>query len=153
MEVDGADSFRIRSYRNAASAIESHPEPISQIIANPERSVTEIPGIGKGIASVLGEIEQRGSFERRDEMLVKYPPTALELLHIQGLGPRVSACCSITIVVRASTIWNGCAASRNFATCRAWARSWKRKCCDRSSRTASVRDGICSISRQALPRN
>jgi DNA polymerase (family 10) len=88
MEVDGADSFRIRSYRNAASTIESHPEAISQIVANPERSVTEIPGIGKGIAAILVEIEQRGSFERRDEMLVKYPPTALELLHIQGLGPK-----------------------------------------------------------------
>jgi DNA polymerase (family 10) len=88
MEVDGADSFRIRSYRNAAGAIESYPEPISQILKDPARKVTEIPGIGKGIASVLGEIEQRGSFERRDEMLEKYPPTALELLHIQGLGPK-----------------------------------------------------------------
>src|ERR1700735_4661941 len=88
MEVDGADSFRIRSYRNAAGVIESHPEAISTILANPERSVTEIPGIGQGIAAVLAEIEQRGSFERRDEMLQKYPPTALELLHIQGLGPK-----------------------------------------------------------------
>ena len=58
MEVDGADSFRIRSYRNAAGAIESYPEPISQILKDPTRKVTEIPGIGKGIASVLGEIEQ-----------------------------------------------------------------------------------------------
>ncbi len=88
MEVDGADSFRIRSYRNAAGVIESHPEAISAIVANPERSVTEIPGIGKGIAAILGEIEQRGGFERRDELLEKYPPTALELLHIQGLGPK-----------------------------------------------------------------
>ena len=37
---------------------------------------------------MLAEIEQRGSFERRDEMLGKYPPTALELLKIQGLGPK-----------------------------------------------------------------
>jgi DNA polymerase (family 10) len=88
MEVDGADSFRIRSYRNAAGVIESHPEAISAILANPDRSVTEIPGIGKGIAAILAEIEQRGSFERRDEMLEKYPPTALELLQIQGLGPK-----------------------------------------------------------------
>jgi DNA polymerase (family 10) len=88
MEIADEDSFRIRSYRNAAGVIESHPEQISAILKNPERKVTDIAGIGKGIALVLAEIEQRGSFERRDEMLGKYPPTALELLKIQGLGPK-----------------------------------------------------------------
>ncbi|HWZ31194.1 MAG TPA: DNA polymerase/3'-5' exonuclease PolX [Bryobacteraceae bacterium] len=88
MEIAGEDSFRIRSYRNAAAAIESYPEQISAILKDPERKVTDIPGIGKGIAAVLGEIEQRGSFERRDEMLEKYPAGALELLKIQGLGPK-----------------------------------------------------------------
>jgi len=88
MEVAGEDSFRIRSYRNAASAIESYPESISSILKDPERKVTDIAGIGKGIAAILEEIEQRGSFERRDEMLEKYPESALELLKIQGLGPK-----------------------------------------------------------------
>ena len=88
MEVAGEDSFRIRSYRNAAGVIEGHPESVSSIVKNPERKVTDIPGIGKGIAAVLDEIEQRGSFERRDEMLEKYPASALELLKIQGLGPK-----------------------------------------------------------------
>ncbi len=88
MEVAGEDSFRIRSYRNAASVISSHPERIADIICNPERKVTEIPGIGKGLAFVLAEICQRGSFDRRDEMLAKYPASALELLKIQGLGPK-----------------------------------------------------------------
>src|ERR1700689_4453907 len=88
MEVAGEDSFRIRSYRNAAGVIEGHPESISSILKNPDRNVTDIPGIGKGIAAVLQEIEQRGSFERRDEMLEKYPASALELLKIQGLGPK-----------------------------------------------------------------
>src|ERR1700685_4428703 len=88
MEVAGEDSFRIRSYRNAAGVIEGHPESISSILKNPDKKVTDIPGIGKGIAAVLQEIEQRGSFERRDEMLEKYPSEALELLKIQGLGPK-----------------------------------------------------------------
>lgn len=88
MEVAGEDSFRIRSYRNAAGAIEGHPESIAAIVKDPERKVTDIPGIGKGIAAILAEIEQRGSFERRDEMLEKYPVGALELLKIQGLGPK-----------------------------------------------------------------
>src|SRR5262245_32311341 len=88
MEVDGADGFRIRSYRKAAGVIEWHPESISAVLADPERKVTDIQGIGKGIAGVLAEIEQRGSFDRRDEMLTKYPASTLELLHIQGLGPK-----------------------------------------------------------------
>jgi DNA polymerase (family X) len=88
MEIADEDSFRIRSYRNAATAVEGYPESVSAILGTPEKKVTDIPGIGKGIASVLAEIEQRGSFERRDQMLERYPPTALELLHIQGLGPK-----------------------------------------------------------------
>ncbi len=88
MEIAGEDGFRIRSYRNAASVIDGYPERIGDILSNPERKVTDIPGIGKGIAAILHEIVARGSFERRDQMLEKYPPTALELLKIQGLGPK-----------------------------------------------------------------
>ena len=88
MEIAGEDGFRIRSYRNAAATIEGLPERIDDILKDPTRSVTGVPGIGKGIASALNEIAARGSFERRDEMLAKYPPTALEMLQIQGLGPK-----------------------------------------------------------------
>src|SRR5436305_8526991 len=88
MEVAGEDGFRIRSYRNAASVIISHPERVVDIVCSPDRKVTDIPGIGKGLAFVLAEICKRGSFDRRDEMLSRYPASALELLKIQGLGPK-----------------------------------------------------------------
>ncbi len=88
MEIAAEDGFRIRSYRNAATVIESYPENISEIVKKPERKVTDISGIGKGIASILTEIVERGSFEKRDLLLQKYPPSALELLKIQGLGPK-----------------------------------------------------------------
>ena len=88
MEIGAEDGFRIRSYRNAASTIESYPERIEDILRNPERNVTEIPGIGKGMAAVLHEIAERGSFEKRDALLQKYPPSLLELLRIQGLGSK-----------------------------------------------------------------
>ncbi len=88
MEIAGEDGFRIRSYRNGASAIEGYPESISAILANPERKVTDVPGIGKGLAAVLQEIDKRGSFDKRDELLLKFPPAALEFLKIQGLGPK-----------------------------------------------------------------
>lgn len=88
MEIAGEDSFRIRSYRNGASAIEGYPERISDILANPERKVTDVPGIGKGLAAVLQQIESEGSCEKRDQLLLKFPPSALEFLKIQGLGPK-----------------------------------------------------------------
>lgn len=88
MEIAEEDGFRIRSYRNGASVIEGYPERVEEILKNPERKLTDIPGIGKGLAAVLEEICRRGSFERRDTLLERYPPTALEMLKIQGLGPK-----------------------------------------------------------------
>jgi DNA polymerase (family X) len=88
MEISGEDGFRIRSYRNAAAAVESYPDNVVAMVGKPDVKVTDVPGIGKGIASAIEELAARGSFARRDEMLRKYPPTALELLKIQGLGPK-----------------------------------------------------------------
>ncbi len=88
MEIADEDSFRIRSYRNGASVIEGYPERIEDILKDASRKVTDIAGIGKGLAAVLSEIIARGSFERRDQLLERYPPTALEMLRIPGLGPK-----------------------------------------------------------------
>jgi DNA polymerase (family X) len=88
MEIAGEDSFRIRSYRNGATAIEGYPERVVDILRDPNRKVTEISGIGKGLAAVLQEIVDRGSCERRDDLLQKFPVASLEFLKIQGLGPK-----------------------------------------------------------------
>jgi DNA polymerase (family 10) len=88
MEIADEDAFRIRSYRNGASAIEGLAGRVVDILADPAQKITDIPGIGKGLAAVLAEIAARGSFERRDQLLERYPPTALEMLRIQGLGPK-----------------------------------------------------------------
>ena len=88
MEIAEEDGFRIRSYRNGASVIESYPERIEDVLKDPLRKLTDIAGIGKGLAAVLEEICRRGSFERRDTLLERFPPTALEMLKIQGLGPK-----------------------------------------------------------------
>ena len=88
MEIAGMDGFRIRSYRNAAVAIENHPEQITDILKDPEKDIGDIRGVGKSIKSAIEELLERGSFARRDELLEMYPPTALELLKIGGLGPK-----------------------------------------------------------------
>ncbi len=87
MEIDNADPFRIRSYRNAAEAIEGLPSPIWDIIPE-QKKLLEIPGIGKGMAANLRDLREKGAIEVREELLKKYRPTMLELLKISGLGPK-----------------------------------------------------------------
>jgi DNA polymerase (family X) len=90
LEIDGQDSFRIRSYRNAAQAIEALPGQIADIIHEPKK-VLEIPGIGKGMLINLQEILKNGQLSLHAEMLKKYRPSMLDLLKVQGLGPKTIA--------------------------------------------------------------
>jgi DNA polymerase (family X) len=87
LEIDGQDSFRIRSYRNAAEAIEAQPQQISDLIEEPKK-ILEIPGIGKGMLANLREMFKEGRLGLHSEMLQKYRPSMLDLLKIQGLGPK-----------------------------------------------------------------
>ncbi|HZQ24332.1 MAG TPA: DNA polymerase/3'-5' exonuclease PolX [Terriglobales bacterium] len=87
LEIDGQDSFRIRSYRMAAQAIEALPEQITELIAEPKK-LLEVPGIGKGMLSNMQEILREGRLALHAELLTKYRPSMLELLKIQGLGPK-----------------------------------------------------------------
>ena len=87
LEIDGQDSFRIRSYRNAAQAVENHSEQIKDIIAEPKR-VLAISGIGKGMLVNLQELFKDGRLTVQAELLEKYHPSMLQLLKIQGLGPK-----------------------------------------------------------------
>src|SRR3954471_10709830 len=90
LEVNGQDSFRIRSYRNAAEAIEGLPQQISDLIEDPKK-VLAIPGIGKGMLANLNEMLHEGKLSLHAEMLKKYRPSMLELLKVQGLGPKTVA--------------------------------------------------------------
>ena len=90
LEIDAADSFRIRSYRNAAQAVENHSEPLKDIIAEPKK-VLAIAGIGKGMLLNLQELLKEGSLSVQAELLKKYHPSMLQLLKIQGLGPKTIA--------------------------------------------------------------
>src|SRR6202451_4314408 len=90
LEIDGQDSFRIRSYRNAAQAIENQPEQIKNIIGE-DKKVLAIPGIGKGMLGNLKQLLNEGRLNLHAELLQKYHPSMLQLLKIQGLGPKTIA--------------------------------------------------------------
>jgi len=90
LEIDGQDSFRIRSYRNAAQAIENHSQQIKDLISDPKQ-VLAIPGIGKGMLQNLQELFKDGKLSVQSELLHKYHPSMLQLLKIQGLGPKTIA--------------------------------------------------------------
>jgi DNA polymerase (family 10) len=87
MEVAGEDSFRIRSYRNAAESIEGWPQQLLELKDDP-KAMLAIPGIGKSMVANLTEIFREGRLKLHAELLDKYRPTMLELLKIQGLGPK-----------------------------------------------------------------
>src|SRR5579863_6759522 len=90
LEIDGQDSFRIRSYRNAAQAIEALPQQIADLIGEPKK-ILEIPGIGKGMLANFMEMFKEGRLSLHTELLGKYKPSMLDLLKIQGLGPKTIA--------------------------------------------------------------
>ncbi|MGB8581408.1 MAG: DNA polymerase/3'-5' exonuclease PolX [Candidatus Sulfotelmatobacter sp.] len=90
LEIDGQDSFRIRSYRNAAQAIENLTDQIRDLIGEPKK-VLAIPGIGKGMLLNLQELFRAGALSMQTELLKKYHPSMLQLLKIQGLGPKTIA--------------------------------------------------------------
>jgi DNA polymerase (family 10) len=90
LEIDAQDSFRIRSYRNAAQAIENLPQRVFDLMSEPKK-LLEVPGIGKGMLQNLQELFKDGQLTIHRELLKKYHPSMLELLKIQGLGPKTIA--------------------------------------------------------------
>ena len=90
LEIDGQDSFRIRSYRTAAQAIEALPQQVADLISEPKK-LLEVPGIGKGMLQNMQEMLKDGRLAIHADLLKKYRPSMLELLKIQGLGPKTIA--------------------------------------------------------------
>lgn len=90
MEIRGDDPFRIRSYRRAAEAVEGLPYRLADV-ASDTKKLLEVPGIGKSMAANIQQLLKEGNFSLHAELLQKYRPSMLELLKIQGLGPKTIA--------------------------------------------------------------
>jgi len=90
LEIDGAIIGRYRSYQKAAELIDSLPESIEQLVKEPEK-LEELPGIGERMVEHLQEIVKTGDYSLRKKLLKKYPPTILDVLQLQSLGPKIVA--------------------------------------------------------------
>lgn len=92
MDIRGDDPFRLRSYRNAAEAIETWPTPLKQIAAaEGVAGLQSIPGVGKAIAGKVMELLDRGTFDAWERLTAETPETVLDLLEIPGIGPKTAA--------------------------------------------------------------
>ena len=92
MEVRGEDSFRIRSYRMAAEAIETWPTPMKEIAAQSGLAgLLEIPGVGKALAGKIVDLLERGTFDAWDRLTAETPESVLDLLELPGIGPKTAA--------------------------------------------------------------
>ena len=92
MEVRGDDPFRLRSYRNAAEALETWPTSLEQIFRKEGLpGLLEIPGVGKAIAGKIVDLIERNTFDAWERIIAETPETVLDLLEIPGIGPKTAA--------------------------------------------------------------
>ena len=88
LEIKGENPFKIRAYRNGADIAGNHPHELGTL---DETGLREIPGIGKDLAARIREIGQTGDTAIHQELLTEFPPTILDVLRLQGLGPKTVA--------------------------------------------------------------
>jgi DNA polymerase (family 10) len=92
LEISGGDTFRIRSYRRAAEAVEQSTVDLAALVVAADLSrLLAIPGIGKGMATNIQAAVATGSIPLRDELLGRYSAGILDLLKLPGMGPKTIA--------------------------------------------------------------
>jgi len=88
LEIQDANPFRVRAYRNAARTIRDFPEPLTDLVRAGVKDLTEIPGIGDDLAEKITEIVTTGELPLQQQLARKLPAGLLDLLRIPGLGPK-----------------------------------------------------------------
>src|SRR6266568_3402856 len=81
-------TFKAAAYDRAKRSIESYPQRLEDLVRDPQRKLTEIPGIGEDIAKKIVELVETGKCQYHQEQLAKIPGSLLELLQLQTVGPQ-----------------------------------------------------------------
>lgn len=87
LEIQGANPFRIRAYRNAARTLGELPQEARALLEKGE-DLTRLPGIGDDLAAKVREIADTGRCSLLERLRRELPPAVTELLQIPGLGPK-----------------------------------------------------------------
>src|SRR5918992_1158744 len=85
-ELDGAVSYRVIAYRNAAKAVRESPVSIAAMTR--EGRVTTVPGIGKTLEEKLLALDETGDIPSAQKLRAKYPTGLLSVMHLPGFGPK-----------------------------------------------------------------
>ena len=88
LEIKGENAFKIRAYRSAADTIAATGEAIARMT---DAQLRGIPGIGKDLAAKIRELTDTGASAYHRGLLAEFPPTMLDLLRLQGVGPKTVA--------------------------------------------------------------
>jgi len=91
LEIQGANPFRIRAYRNAARTLEGLSESVADIAADESRALTDLEGIGKDLAEKIEQLLETGSLTQLDELRAEVPAGLLAVMRVPGLGPKKAA--------------------------------------------------------------
>jgi DNA polymerase (family 10) len=87
LEIEGANTFRIRAYRNAARILGDLPQE-ARVLVERGYDLTRLPGIGADLAGKISEIVSTGHCSLLERLRKELPPAITELLKIPGLGPK-----------------------------------------------------------------
>jgi DNA polymerase (family 10) len=87
LEIEGANPFRVRAYRNAARTVETLSKNIGDMVEN-EEDLTALDGVGEDMAAKIEEIVKTGDLEQLEEIESRVPPALGDMLDITGLGPK-----------------------------------------------------------------
>ena len=88
LQDDPKWTFKAAAYDRAKRSIESHPERLEDIARDPNRKLTDIPGIGADLAKKIAELVETGKSSYHQEQLAKIPRSLLDLLQLQTVGPQ-----------------------------------------------------------------
>lgn len=88
LQDDPKWQFKAAAYDRARRAIESHPERLEDLARDPNRKLTEIPGVGSDLAAKIQELLETGRCRYHEEKLAKIPRSLLDLLQLQTVGPQ-----------------------------------------------------------------
>lgn len=87
LEIQQANPFRVRAYRNAVRTINAHASPLRKLVEQ-GADLTELPSIGKGLADNIRELVESGRLTMLEEMAAEIPPGLVELMRLPGVGPK-----------------------------------------------------------------